>query len=78
MSNLGPVITFAARLYRDRAGVVWAGLLQRDPMALLQLRPGRVDPYAVYDRLREGGPLTPTRSASCATDRPRLIRASRM
>jgi P450-derived glycosyltransferase activator len=61
MSNLGPVITFAARLYRDRAGVVWAGLLQRDPMALLQLRPGRVDPYAVYDRLREGGPLTPTR-----------------
>jgi cytochrome P450 len=30
-------------------------------MALLQLRPGRVNPYAVYDRLRERGPLTPTR-----------------
>jgi len=24
------------------------------------------------------GPVTPTRSASCATDRPRLIRASRI
>jgi cytochrome P450 len=29
-------------------------------MALLQLGPGRADPYAIYDRLRQGGPLTPT------------------
>jgi P450-derived glycosyltransferase activator len=61
MSNLGPVITFAARLYRERAGIVAAGFLRRDPIALLQLRPGRVDPYAIYSRLREGGRLTPTR-----------------
>jgi P450-derived glycosyltransferase activator len=61
MSQLGQAIAFASRLYRDRAGVFGAGYLWRDPMALLQLRPGRVNPYAVYDRLRERGPLTPTR-----------------
>jgi cytochrome P450 len=61
MSQLGQAIAFASRLYRDRAGVFGAGYLRRDPMALLQLRPGRVNPYAVYDRLRERGPLTPTR-----------------
>jgi P450-derived glycosyltransferase activator len=64
MSSLSPAITFAAGLYRDRAGIAWAGLVRRDPMALLELRPGREDPYAIYDRLREGGPLTPTRLGS--------------
>jgi P450-derived glycosyltransferase activator len=61
MSQLRQAITFASRLYRERAGIACAGYVQRDPMALLQLRPGRVNPYAIYDRLREGGPLTPTR-----------------
>jgi cytochrome P450 len=61
MSNLRPAITFAARLYRDQADVAWAGLIRRDPMARLQLRAGRADPYVIYDRLRAGGPLTPTR-----------------
>jgi P450-derived glycosyltransferase activator len=61
MSDLGQVITFASRLYRQRARVGYAGYLRRDPMALLELRPGRVNPYPVYARLRAGGPLTPTR-----------------
>jgi cytochrome P450 len=61
MSSLSPAITFAARLYRDQADIAWAGLIRRDPMARLQLRAGRADPYAIYDRLREGGRLTPTR-----------------
>ena len=61
MSQLSQVIRFASGLYRQRAGVAWNGYLRRDPMALLQLQPGRVDPYAVYGRLRAGGPLTPTR-----------------
>ena len=61
MSKLSPAITFAARLYRDQADIAWAGLIRRDPMARLQLRAGRADPYGIYDRLREGGPLTPTR-----------------
>jgi cytochrome P450 len=61
MSQLGQAITFASRLYRDRAAVAGAGYLRRDPMALLQLRPGRENPYRVYGRLRRGGQLTPTR-----------------
>ncbi len=61
MSQLRQAIAFASRLYRERAGIACAGYARRDPMALLQLRPGRVDPYAIYDRLREGGPLTATR-----------------
>jgi cytochrome P450 len=35
-------------------------------MALLKLRPGREDPYAVYDRLRAAGPLIRTRQGSWA------------
>ena len=61
MSQLRQAIAFASGLYRERAGIAYAGYVQRDPMALLQLRPGRVDPYAIYGRLREAGPLTPTR-----------------
>jgi len=61
MSQFRQVAAFAAGLYRQRADIAYAGYLRRDPMALLVLRPGRVDPYAIYDRLRRGGPLTPTR-----------------
>ena len=52
MSDFRQVAAFAAGLYRQRAAIASAGYLQRDPMALLTLRPGRVDPYAIYDRLR--------------------------
>jgi cytochrome P450 len=60
MSNLGQAITFT-KLYQERAGLGFAGYVRRDPMALLELRPGRVNPYPVYARLRNEGPLTPTR-----------------
>jgi len=60
-SRLARVAVFAGGLYRQRALLACAGYLGRDPMAQLQLRPGRVNPYAVYDRLRARGPLTPTR-----------------
>ena len=61
MSDFRQVAAFAAGLYRQRAGIAYVGYLRRDPMALLTLQPGRVDPYAIYDRLRRDGPLTPTR-----------------
>jgi len=59
--RLTRVVAFTGRLYRQKALLACAGYLGRDPMAQLQLRPGRVNPYAVYDRLRASGPLTPTR-----------------
>ena len=35
-------------------------------MSLLKLRPGRENPYAVYDQLRAAGPLVPTRQGNWA------------
>jgi cytochrome P450 len=61
MSDLRRVISFASGLYRQRAGVAFAGYVRRDPLARLTLRPGRANPYAIYDRLRASGPLVPTR-----------------
>jgi len=60
-TRLTRVLVFTGGLYRQKALLACAGYLGRDPMAQLQLRPGRVNPYAVYDRLRARGPLTPTR-----------------
>jgi P450-derived glycosyltransferase activator len=75
MSNLGPVIAFASRLYRDQASTAYAGYVRRDPMALLELRPGRADPYAIYDRLRAKGTLVPTRKGNLATTSHRVCRS---
>src|SRR6201986_3362673 len=60
-TRLARVVVFAGGLYRQKALLACAGYLGRDPMAQLQLRPGRVNPYAVYDRLRARGPLPPPR-----------------
>jgi cytochrome P450 len=61
MSQLGQAVRFATSLYRQRAEFALAGYVQRDPMALLTLRPGRVNPYAIYEQLRAVGTLAPTR-----------------
>jgi P450-derived glycosyltransferase activator len=61
VSQRRQAISFAAGLYRQRIGTAVAGHLQRDPMALLQLRPGREDPYAIYARMRRAGALGRTR-----------------
>jgi len=47
-------------LYRERAVLGLTGYLRRDPMALLELRPGQANPYPVHARLRKNGPLTLT------------------
>jgi P450-derived glycosyltransferase activator len=60
MSDIGQAIAFASRLYGQRAGTAYAGYVKRDPLALLRLRPGRANPYPVYDRIRTGGRLVPT------------------
>jgi cytochrome P450 len=69
---LGQAVTFAARLYRQRVDVGYDGYVKRDPMALLQLRPGRENPYAIYDRMRAAGPVLPTRLGNWATTSHRV------
>jgi cytochrome P450 len=61
MNDTGRAIAYASRLYLQRANTAYAGYIHRDPMALLRLSPGRTDPYPIYDRIREGGTLVPTR-----------------
>jgi hypothetical protein len=62
MSDLGQAIRFASRLYRERTANLYAGYVRRDPMALVGLRPGRDNPYALYERMRADGPLVRIRS----------------
>lgn len=67
MSPLGQTLSFATSLYRQRVSTAWVGYAQSDPMSLLQLRPGRENPYAVYERLRRDGPLSRTRMGNWVT-----------
>jgi cytochrome P450 len=75
MAKLGPAVAFATTLYRMRAGLATAGYLKRDPMALLSLRPGRENPYAIYDRMRATGTLLPTRLGNWSTTSHRVCKA---
>jgi cytochrome P450 len=66
LRQLNLAARFASGLYRERARIVAAGYLGRDPMSRLTLRPGRENPYAVYDQLRAAGPLIWTRQGNWA------------
>ena len=72
MSDIGRAVSFASLLYRQRAATLFAGYVRRDPMAQLQLRPGRADPYAIYERMRAVGPLFPTRLGNWASTSHRV------
>jgi len=61
MAEVTKAIGFAWSLYRVRAETAYAGYLLRDPVSLLWLRPGRLDPYPVYEQIRAQGTLVPTR-----------------
>jgi P450-derived glycosyltransferase activator len=61
MTKLSQTLVFATRLYRQRLNTLWTGYALKDPMALLQLRPGRDNPYLIYERIRQDGPLARTR-----------------
>jgi hypothetical protein len=75
MSNLTRTIAFASQLYRGKAGVTYAGYVRRDPLAQLSLRPGRANPYPLYEQLRAQGTLTPTRLGNWATTSHRVCSA---
>jgi cytochrome P450 len=72
MSDIGRAISFATQLYRLRAGRAYAGYVRNDPMARLELRPGRDDPYAIYERMRAVGTLVPTRLGNWASTSHRV------
>jgi hypothetical protein len=72
MSQLSTTAKFASGLYRQRLGMVAAGYVRRDPMALLSLRPGRTNPYAIYERMRTEGTLLPTRLGNWSTTSHRV------
>jgi len=72
MSQLGEAFTFAKRLYKQNATVAIAGYAKRDPLALLSMRPGRTDPYAIYERMRAQGTLAPTRLGNWVTTSHRV------
>ncbi len=52
MSEASRAVAFAVSLYREKAAVAYAGHVRRHPLALLNLRQGRADPYPVYERIR--------------------------
>jgi cytochrome P450 len=67
MSQLGQALSFAKGLYKQNATIAYAGYVRRDPLALLSMRPGRDNPYAIYERMRARGRLTPTRMGNWVT-----------
>jgi cytochrome P450 len=72
VSAAGQALAFASSLYLHRANVAFAGYARHDPMARLQLRPGRANPYAIYDEMRTSGTVVPTRLGNWATTSHRV------
>ena len=74
-SQLAQAATFAYQLYRQRAALAYYGYVKRSPTAQLGLRPGRENPYAIYARMRENGPIQPTLLGNWVTPSHRLCDA---
>jgi cytochrome P450 len=68
VSRLPDAARFAAQLYGARASLAWRGHVRRSPLALLELAPGRKDPYPLYEQIRSA-PLVPTALGNWATAR---------
>jgi cytochrome P450 len=75
VSDLTRTIAFASQLYRDKTAVAYTGYVRRDPVSRLSLRPGRANPYPLYEQLRARGTLTPTRQGNWATTSHRVSSA---
>jgi P450-derived glycosyltransferase activator len=75
MADRRRAAAFAYGLYRRRLDFAYHGYVRRDPMSLLHLRAGRDNPYAVYESLRRGGTLVPTRIGNWVTTSHRVCNA---
>jgi cytochrome P450 len=60
-------LAFAAKLTRRQLSTLYQAHVLHDPMARLELRPGRTDPYPIYEQIRAAGILVPTRYGGWAT-----------
>ena len=60
-------LRFIKELYGFRLTMAIRGHLGRDPVALLNLDPGRQDPYPLYEQIRARGRLTSTPTGELAT-----------
>jgi P450-derived glycosyltransferase activator len=75
MNDIRRAIAFASGIYRERAAVAYHGHVWRDPLALLESRAGRADPYPLYERLRARGPLSATRMGNWVSPSHRVCNA---
>lgn len=75
MSKFSQTAGFAANLYMQRAFTQYLAHIRREPMAMLQTRKGRRDPYAVYRRMRDRGTLTLTPRGNWSTTSHRVCNA---
>lgn len=58
---------FAIGIYQNRAENLYHGLVKGDLLSQLHLAIGQADPPAIYDRMRERGPVLPTRMGNLST-----------
>jgi cytochrome P450 len=72
MSQLTMAVRFAAQLYKQRASIAYYGYVKRDNLALLNLKPGRTDPYPYYEKIRARGPLVPSPTGNWVTSSYRV------
>ncbi|RLV49484.1 cytochrome P450 [Nocardioides mangrovicus] len=67
MDRVRQAVGFATALYGDRLRTAVGAYVQRDPFSRLRQRPGRVDPYPVYEHIRARGGWVGTRLGNLAT-----------
>lgn len=75
MSKLSKTVGFAAALYQERLAIAYAAHIHHVPLAQLNTRKGRLDPYAVYGRMRAEGPLAVTRRGNWVSVSHRICTA---
>ena len=72
MNRYTQVLSFVAQLYGRKAALGYQAYVRRNPIARIQSRPGRDNPYAIYEQLRAGGPITETRMGLLVTTSHRV------
>jgi cytochrome P450 len=72
MSHLSEKIRIACQIYRARATTAYDGYVKHDPLALLSLRPGQINPYPLYEKFRARGTLIPIKQGNWLTTSHRV------